>query len=96
MMINDNFNRSWAIDNMFAKLDLDGGYQVEFTRDANGELTLTSPSNKRPIVNPNDIGESKTPKNNDGRDTCYWCQAPTRILDTGMGGNMKVCTKCGK
>ena len=36
------------------------------------------------------------PQNNDGRDTCYACGAPTRKLDTGMSGDMRICTKCKK
>ena len=66
------------------------GYEVEYGRDANGELIIVTPQTKRPIVNEN------TPKNNDGRDTCYWCKALTKTVDTGMSGDIRVCTKCGR
>ena len=75
---------------------LANGYQVEYERDANGELVLVTPSSRRPIINPNDISSSRSPKNNDDRVTCYWCNAPTKSLDTGMSGDIRVCTKCGK
>lgn len=35
------------------------------------------------------------PKNNDGRDTCYWCGAKTKLVDTGMRG-FHYCEKCRK
>ena len=43
-------------------------------------------------------GESvDQPANNDGRNSCFWCGAPTRCVP---GFNMRtrydVCTKCGK
>jgi hypothetical protein len=37
------------------------------------------------------IGEE--PKNNDGRDTCFWCGAPTREFGMNFG---RVCTDCGR
>jgi hypothetical protein len=35
------------------------------------------------------------PDNNDGREACYWCEAPTKqlALATSIGN---VCTRCGK
>lgn len=42
--------------------------------------------------------ETETAKNNDGRDTCYACGAPTRPCGSaGFGPNheWRVCTKCG-
>jgi hypothetical protein len=33
---------------------------------------------------------------NDGLDVSMCCTAPTRRVDTGMFGDMRVCTKCGK
>jgi hypothetical protein len=35
------------------------------------------------------------PKNNDGRDTCYWCKAPTKKIQ-GLIDMYDICTKCGK
>lgn len=35
------------------------------------------------------------PENNDDRDTCYKCGAPTKEW-VGMLGIHKVCTKCGR
>ena len=35
------------------------------------------------------------PKNNDGRNTCFWCGAPTRIFQMSFG-NGNVCTLCGR
>ena len=33
------------------------------------------------------------PKNNDGRNTCFWCGAPTRVFQMSFStGN--VCTSC--
>lgn len=77
------------------------GYEVEFERDANGDLTLITPQTRRPMVNPNDNGnlfeyQDPAPKSNDGRDKCYWCGAPTRHVNTGMFSDMRVCTRCGK
>lgn len=34
-----------------------------------------------------------TPRNNDGRTTCFWCNSPTRKAGMGV---YDVCTKCGK
>jgi hypothetical protein len=33
------------------------------------------------------------PRNNDGRQNCFWCGAPTRLFGMGFG---HVCTRCGK
>lgn len=33
------------------------------------------------------------PRNNDGRDTCYWCNVPTQKRGNGA---YDVCPKCGK
>jgi len=37
----------------------------------------------------------KEPKNNDGRERCYWCGAPTKsmMMFTSIGD---VCTECGE
>lgn len=35
------------------------------------------------------------PKNNDGRDVCYWCGAPCKQV-RGVTNIYSICTKCGK
>lgn len=35
------------------------------------------------------------PKNNDGRDTCFWCGAPTKEIELAMSSG-HVCTVCGR
>ena len=37
--------------------------------------------------------KSESPKNNDGRTSCFWCDSPTRKAGGGM---YDVCTSCGK
>lgn len=45
------------------------------------------------------FGNSQTtqalPKNNDGRDTCYSCEAPTKTV-MAITSQYQVCTRCGK
>jgi len=35
------------------------------------------------------------PKNNDGRDKCFWCGMPTKKVPT-MISNYDICSKCGR
>jgi hypothetical protein len=37
--------------------------------------------------------EKEEPKNNDGREACFWCHAKTDLVDSGMGF-YNVCPKC--
>jgi hypothetical protein len=41
------------------------------------------------------VALDSTPKNNDGRTTCFWCSAPTKKY-YGLIAVGDVCTKCGK
>ena len=46
-------------------------------------------------VNCNKESRASTPKNNDGRDTCYSCSAPTKTV-MAITSQYQICTKCGK
>ena len=35
------------------------------------------------------------PRNNDGLESCHWCDAPTKKVD-GVSAVYDVCTKCGR
>ena len=38
----------------------------------------------------------ETPKNNDGRTSCFWCGASTKSVPSGFVAIYDICTKCGK
>lgn len=61
----------------------DGREQVEVELDEPSVHTSDTPSNP-----------SGT-KNNDGRNTCYWCSAPCKQVQ-GITNTYNICTKCGK
>jgi len=55
----------------------------------------TCPSKGLQPIYRKDSKDAPVPEdNNDGRDTCYSCGAPTKVV--GFFNNMRVCTKCGK
>jgi len=61
---------------------------ILFSNDEEVEIESTDDIvTERIIINQN------MPNNNDGRDTCAWCGAPTRVAG---GGLYNVCTACGR
>lgn len=38
---------------------------------------------------------SDEPKNNDGRDSCYWCRGPVKQV-MGLNESYGVCCECGR
>jgi hypothetical protein len=47
------------------------------------------------LITPGPSIKEEAPRNNDGRDKCYWCQAPTKEY-IGLFQTGHICSKCGK
>jgi len=42
-----------------------------------------------------DGADEPEPRNNDGRDACFWCGAPTREIELATSSG-NICTQCGR
>lgn len=101
----DNLKRNWGGDIVRLEGDLWNWDVNGMFFKSKHTLTASLESNFRNayqgVYGPPDWTDGSVPsvkvtaKNNDGRDTCYACGAPTKAV-MGFMSEYNICTKCGK
>lgn len=92
---------AWMDEEQFSKNDPPWAQKMSTQKRDKDELDKTTveldidAEEYATLVGKYHAGEPE-PKNNDGRERCFWCGAPTRAVASGFAANYDICTECGK
>jgi hypothetical protein len=78
------------------KYDKNSGWQCISTSNQKAKIIVLPGGQAFKVGKPKFVGKYvEEPKNNDGRQSCFWCGAPTKKRQ-GFSAMYDICSACGK